>query len=54
MLFSLITKVGGSEESGVGKGEWRGRGANGFRVDCWLISIIKILFIVIFAVSYIF
>ena len=26
MLFSLKTRVGGSVESGVGRGDWRGRG----------------------------
>ena len=26
LLFSLKTRVGGSVESGVGRGDWRGRG----------------------------
>jgi len=32
MLFSLITKVGGSVESGVGRGDWREIGENGRRI----------------------
>ena len=30
MLFSLITRVGGSVESGVGSGDWSCRGGNVF------------------------
>jgi len=29
MLFSLIARVGGSVESGVGRGDWMGGGGNG-------------------------